>query len=321
MRGLRVRAFEAGDLVAAGRLLAARHAAHRRTQPLLDARFEDPAAAQAEVAQAWGSDGVSGAVAERDGSMIGYLLGAPKQSPAWGPNVWVESAGHAVEDPEVARDLYGFAASRWVGDGRTAHYVLLPAHDPALADAWWRVGFGQQHVHAIREPAEVALPVGGIRVRRAVRSDIPVLAQLDTLLPLQGSRSPVFSATPLDVLSDRVADWEESFDDPAYTTFVAEVGGAVVGSAIGCALQVSSGHTGLARPDRAGFLGFAAVLPDARGAGVGRALGDAVIAWAGAGGHRSVVTDWRTTNLLASRAWPALGFQPTYLRLHRLVGY
>ena len=34
-----------------------------------------------------------------------------------------------------------------------------------------------------------------------------------------------------------------------------------------------------------------------------------------------MVTDWRVTNLLSSRAWPALGFTETFLRLHRLVGY
>ena len=321
MSGLLLRPFEGGDLVAAGQLLAARHATHRRTQPLLDARYEDPATAQAQVEQAWASEGASGAVAERDGRAVGYLLGAPKPSPAWGPNVWVEAAGHAVEDPEVARDLYGLAASRWVDEGRTAQYVLLPAYDLALADAWWRVGFGQQHVHAIRQPADTVVPVRGVRVRRAVRADIPVLARLDALLPLQSRRSPVFSAVPLDVLEERLADWEESFEDPAFTTFVAEVDGAVVGSSIGCAIETSSMHTGLARPDGAGFLGFAAVLPEARGIGVGRALGDGVIGWASDAGYRSVASDWRATNLLAARAWPALGFRPTYLRLHRLVGY
>lgn len=321
MSGLLLRPFEADDLVAAGQLLAARHAKHRRTHPFLDAQYEDPLTAQAQVEQAWAIEGASGAVAERDGRAVGYLLGAPKPSPAWGPNIWVDAAGHAVEDPEVARDLYGLAASRWVDEGRTAQYLLLPAHDLALADAWWRVGFGQQHVHAIREPADAVVPVLGVRVRRAVRADIPVLARLDTLLPLQSRLSPVFSAVPLDVLQERLADWEESFDDPAYTTFVGEVEGVVVGSAVGCGIEVSSMHAGLARPDQAGFLGFAAVLPEARGLGVGRAVGDAVIAWAAEIGYRSVVSDWRITNLLASRAWPALGFRPTYLRLHRLVGY
>jgi hypothetical protein len=34
-----------------------------------------------------------------------------------------------------------------------------------------------------------------------------------------------------------------------------------------------------------------------------------------------VATDWRQTNLLSSRTWAALGFVPTFLRLHRTVGY
>lgn len=35
----------------------------------------------------------------------------------------------------------------------------------------------------------------------------------------------------------------------------------------------------------------------------------------------SVDTDWRATNLLSSRTGPKLGFEPTFVRLHRVVGY
>ena len=75
------------------------------------------------------------------------------------------------------------------------------------------------------------------------------------------------------------------------------------------------------RPEKAAFLGFAAVLPEARGLGAGRALGEAVLAWAHDAGYPVVATDWRATNLLSSRAWTALGFVPTFHRLHRLIGY
>ena len=95
----------------------------------------------------------------------------------------------------------------------------------------------------------------------------------------------------------------------------------MLGSAIACALELSSLHRGPVRADHAGFLGFAAVLPAARGRGLGRALGEAVIDWAAQSGYRSVATDWRATNLLSSRTWPRLGFEPTFLRLHRLVGH
>ena len=42
---------------------------------------------------------------------IGYQLGAPKATPVWGPNVWVESAGLATFEAEVMRDLYAAAAT------------------------------------------------------------------------------------------------------------------------------------------------------------------------------------------------------------------
>ena len=78
-------------------------------------------------------------------------------------------------------------------------------------------------------------------------------------------------------------------------------------------------HKGIVKPDSAGFLAFAAVLPDARGAGVGRALGTTVLDWAAAEGYPTVVTDWRATNLLSSRTWPKLGYRPTFLRLFRAI--
>jgi hypothetical protein len=32
-----------------------------------------------------------------------------------------------------------------------------------------------------------------------------------------------------------------------------------------------------------------------------------------------MVTDWRETNLLSSRFWPARGFRPFFLRLYRSI--
>jgi GNAT superfamily N-acetyltransferase len=110
-------------------------------------------------------------------------------------------------------------------------------------------------------------------------------------------------------------------EDTRYPAFVAELDGRVVGSAFGCDLTLSGTHTGLARPDSAGYLSFAVVRPDARGRGIGGALGRAVLAWIAEAGYRAAVTDWRATNLLSSRAWPRLGFRPAFHRLHRLVGY
>ena len=199
---------------------------------------------------------------------------------------------------------------------------MVPAHDAAVVDAWFRLGFGQQHVHAVRDvPDATPLPPPGVTIRAATRADIPRLAELDLELPRHQGQSPVFSSGGMPTLQEAVDDWEESFDDEGFAYLVAEHEGEVVGAAIGCALEKSSSHAPMTRPDHAGFLGFAAVLPAARGLGAGRALGEAVLTWTRDEGFTSAATDWRATNLLSSRTWPRLGFRPTFLRLHRRLGY
>ncbi|MFN8223759.1 MAG: GNAT family N-acetyltransferase [Gaiellales bacterium] len=197
-----LRAFAETDVEDAGRLLAARHRRHREASPALDPAFEDGAAAAAQVEDAWRAPAASGAVATRGGELVGFVLGSRKHDAFWGPNVWVESAGHAATEPELVRDLYALAAARWAEEGRTRHTVLVPADDLALVDAWFRLGFG-------------------------------------------------------------------------------------------------------------------AVFPEARGRGVGAALAHEVFRYAGRERYPTVAVDWRMTNLLASRAWPQLGFRPTFYRLHR----
>ncbi|HEX3003852.1 MAG TPA: GNAT family N-acetyltransferase [Angustibacter sp.] len=306
-------------------LLAGRHQRHRLTSPLLDPDWERPERARAVLAEQLGDPCASGAVAYDGDRAVAYLLAKVSDNSTWGASAWIESAGVAAAgldgDAETVRDLYALAAQGWVDSGHPVHYTLVPAGDAALVDAFFRLGFGLQHVHAARVPAVTPAPPSGVTVRRARREDVPVLPRLDRELPLHQGRAPVFSSGHLPTEEEALQEWEEGFDDERFATFVAEVDGEVVGSAVGCALEVSSSHAGPARLDHAGFLGFAAVLPQARGHGAGRALGEAVIGWSHDQGHRSVVTDWRATNLLSSRTWPKLGFEPTFLRLHRVVGY
>jgi hypothetical protein len=124
--------FAEEHLDAAAQLLAERHRKHREAEPLLPSQLDF----RAEIETLWWKEGASGAFCGD-----GYVLGT-RLDESWGPNAWVELAGHAVREPEVVRDLYAFAAERWVDDGRTRHYVYVPASDSALVDAWFRLGFG-----------------------------------------------------------------------------------------------------------------------------------------------------------------------------------
>ena len=115
MAPVELRSFADDHLEAAAELLADRHRRHRAAEPLLP-----PAAARDEIEAAWRLDGAAGAVALEGGRIVGYLVGAPKDDGVWGPNEWVEVAGHAVEEPEVVRDLYAAVSALWVDEGRPA---------------------------------------------------------------------------------------------------------------------------------------------------------------------------------------------------------
>jgi hypothetical protein len=183
VRGPEIVPFGEEHLDGSAELLAVRHQRHRKAEPLLSERYDDPAACRELVESAYGAEHASGSAAVDGSRVVGYLLGAPKGDHVWGPNVWVESAGHAVEEPEMARALYAAAAARWVEEGRVAHYALLPSHDTELVHTWFRLAFGWQHTHAIREPAEAGPVREGLVVREPTRDEIPELARLDMVLP------------------------------------------------------------------------------------------------------------------------------------------
>jgi ribosomal protein S18 acetylase RimI-like enzyme len=290
---MQLEAFSEEHLEAAGRLLAARHRAHRAAEPLLSPLYEDPGAARVQVEAAWRTDRASGAVAMRDGRVVGYLIGAPAGD-AWGPNVWVHAAGHAVEEPETLRDLYGLWAGPWVEAGRTAHYALVPSHDRDLVAAWFRVGFGAQHAHGIQAvPGVAAAPaLDGIEVRRAGPDDVDACLVLDRVLPDYQEESPVFGRiTPPPSPEEVRADWREELADENAACFVAFRDGRALGGANVAPVEYSGAHAGLARPDGACILGWAATLEEERGRGIGVAVTDEVFAWARERGYETIVVD------------------------------
>jgi len=316
MSRLELRAFAEEHLDAAGALLAARHRVHRAAEPLLATRFEDAAACREEVAMLWGQEQASGVVALRDACVAGFLLGVRRDDERWGANVWIEAAGYAVDEPELVRDLYGFMSERWVDDGRTRHYALVPSLDDHVT-AWFHLSFGAQQAHGIKAVEERAWPPG---TRLAEERDLDALCELTTLLADHQAGAPVFSGVGLGVEGDELrAILAAEIADAELGEIVYERDGQVVSSFELVPVENVSMHRGLAQPERAACLGFPASLPQVRGSGAGVALTDAASAWAHERGYETMVTDWRETNLLSSRFWPARGFRRSFRRLYRSI--
>jgi ribosomal protein S18 acetylase RimI-like enzyme len=318
MPELEIQPFSEEHIDPAAVLLEERHNRHRAVEPGLPSNVDY----RAEIQALWNMDERSGAVGIRDDELVGYLLGVHRAAGGWGPNIWVEYAGHAVREPEVVRDLYAAAAEEWAARGRNAHYALVPATDSELVDAWFRLSFGAQHAAAIQEtPESSESQPPNVAVRPAVADDIDAATALDLELPRHQDRSPVFSRipAPTTITDEDREEFLSDVGDSESGLFVAEIEGKLVGELLMVPVERSSMHAGLARPERAAFLTFAATLPEARGSGAGLALTNAGLAWARDQGYPVTVVDWRETNLLASRFWPRRGFRRTFLRLYRSI--
>ena len=302
-----IRTFTDADVDRAAELLAERHARHRAAEPLLP----DNVDFRAQIESEWGADGAGGVVSEH-----GYLFARPlryREGLTW---MVAGIGGHAIAggDPEHMRDLYAAAAGAWHDAGHLRHAVFVPAHDGALVDSWFRLSFGASAACAARE-TEPELPPGPpFAIRRSTPEDLDSSARLDAELRRSLISSPSFSALDPWSHDDYVEDWRGTWDEEQYVHFVAERDGAVIAHI----LLYRRPHD-LRVPRDSIDLANASTFPEARGLGAGVALTEHVLHWAHENGYPTMITDWRMTNLLASRFWPKRGFRETFLRLYRAL--
>ena len=310
MPELDIQPFSDDHLEPAAELLAERHQHHREAEPLLP-ELSDPLAA---VEADWRADDASGVFASRGGEPVGYLIAAPAAmaGTSW-MRVWI--GGQAIRgDRDPMRDLYAAAAQRWVDEGHTRHAVFAPSHDAELVDAWFRLSFGASAIFAIRETGAEEGFDGGVTIRPGTPDDFPDAARLEIAMSESMVPAPSFSGIVTQSHDEVLAEWREDGDSDDYEFFVAERNGRIVGHTL-----LYYRPPDLRVPERSIDLAQVTTEPEARGTGVGRAMTAHVLRWAHEHGHSVMTTDWRMTNLYASRFWPRRGFRPTFLRLYRSI--
>lgn len=313
MPGTQFLPFAAEHLDVAARLLGARHRRHREAEPLLAEVNDFRGQIEGELER----EGAMGSVALRNGDVAAYMVASPKRYTNTGLT-WmvVDFAGHAVDgDPELVRDLYAAAAERWVEAGHTRHCAYVPASEPALVDAWFRLCFGASGITAARETEPQQVDGAGLVIRDGKPEDLEDSARLDGLMADSMRPGPSFSGMEAISHEDIVEDWRDTWEEDEFKHFVAEREGRIAGHIL--LYRRPAGD--LRIPDDSIDLAAASTESEARGTGVGRALTAHVIDWAHENGYRTMTTDWRMTNLLASRFWPRRGFRPTFLRMYRSI--
>jgi predicted N-acetyltransferase YhbS len=299
--------FRDEHLAGAARLLAERHARHLGVESLLPAKVDFAAEIEKE------RDGLPGAVALEGEEVVGYLVGKRREDHV-GPHVWSYVAGHAVREPELTRDLYGAVAGKWVDAGLSRHFAYVP-NLPDLIDPWFRLSFGASAALATRETAPEPPVEADVVIREGTPDDIRAAAELEREMQESMVPAPSFGWTTPDEKGTIVDEWEGTWDQPeTYRHFVAERDGVIVGHILLYRRPVD-----LRVPADSIDLAQASTRPNLRGSGVGLALTHHVLRWAYEEGIPTMITDWRMTNMFASRFWPKRGFRPTFLRVYRSI--
>ena len=219
----------------------------------------------------------------------------------FGACVFIEAQ---TDDLEAVRDAYTAESPHWP----PLHFAIS-APAPGALEPWYLLGFHQMHVYGMRASGGERAEAPGVELRRGGPADLEAAIRIDRLIYDEQAAPPSYSSFELDAAHHR-ANWVETLEAGDVGYFVAERDGRPVGHA-----------TLYPDPQDAEALHLAstAVVPEARGTGVGLVLTTHALAYAAEQGYARLRTNWRATNLVASRYWPARGFEVTHIRLARRV--
>jgi GNAT superfamily N-acetyltransferase len=305
--------FNADHIDDAAALLAARHQAGRRREPLLPRRFEDPGECRPLIESLLPKG--SGVAALRDGRLAGYLLTENEAVHEPQRRALIPSEGHALagnDGIETYREMYAALAPELIRLGIFAHQVIVPSAGEAAGEAWFSLTFGQRMHIAGRVLEPVDARTSEVDIRLAGQDDIDTVWRLFTGLGYYNTTSPLFVP---DIWDDDVwrRDLEANFSQPSRACFLAYQ----------AAEPVAAMYLGTPRdlmidcPPARAHVWIAYTRKAARRSGAGAALLQRCDEWAGENGYQYLTLEYFTANLLGARFWENHGFRPLATILER----
>ncbi|MFE8699291.1 GNAT family N-acetyltransferase [Cytobacillus sp. FJAT-54145] len=266
----------------------------------------------------------TGIGAFENGKLQGFLMGLRKMDHTRGRHTWIEYGGHALREgvrSEVARNMYARLGDDWVREGYFHHYSLVPAGDLDVIDAWFRLGFGHQQVHALLEIPELTEVHAdkNITIRLAEESDEMAIRELAPTIMTYQAGSPVWAPYMPEEIRQLKDGYAELLTEEMVKVWVAEDNAKILGFQAFWPSKPSD--TNMITPEKTIELGVGATVEEARGHGIGSILVKHGLKEAKSEGYDYCITDYRMTNLLSSTFWPKQGFRPIAYRLYRYVDY
>jgi len=274
---------------------------------------------------------VTGAVAEIDGRVCGFLIGekllfAPEDFAA----IYAEPRSisvplhcHGVADgvdpAPVYEALYGFLGQRWIDDGFFVHNVSISCMDRGVLDSWVHLGFGRKSVCAVRPTTPLEprpAPVPGLFIDEVRGHDEDVLETFHRRLMTFQTGAPMFwpynGEPDAKVRAMRV----DALTSGQGIAFIARRDGEPVGSMLFVPAVFLSP---LLVCDRMVYLWEAFMDADARSGGVGSVLLDHALATLRSRGIEWCSLHFVSGNPRGGPFWQSRGFHPVEATMRRQV--
>ena len=313
------RAITTADIPSMAELLISRQVLESGAFPFLQNSCRNIKYAVDALEKLFANGTVIGAGAFVENELVGYIAGTVKVDPLRGRHVWVSYEGMAVREdqsPELIRALYAAVCAAWVKQGCFMHYVVVPLGNGAYFDAFQRLSFFIQQVHAAISLEEYRpfAQASSIEVRIAGKADREKMGRLSGIIQSYQNMAPTFELVLPEIMAEIKAGYEDTVEDDDMTALLAEMGGEALGFQL-----YEAASPGLMSPDDCVELNVAGTVPCRMKTGVGKTLMDAGCALMRARGFRYMVTDWRIINLASSTFWPKCGFHPIAYRMARCI--
>jgi GNAT superfamily N-acetyltransferase len=310
--------LSAEHLDAAAEMVAARYRAARAQIPFLPALYSDAGAIVPRLRAHVGN--VPGVVALDAGRPAGFIMSLLVSNHAE-RLAYVPDFGHAArtgQEYTLYRRMYAEIADRWLANGCFLHAITLYPEEEGAQAGWFSLGFGLVVMDALRvvnmrNAGEARRPaLAGIEIRRAQVEDTDVVAGLERGLSRHLAASPAF--LPL-IQDEKRAALKEWIADRKHALWMAFRGGEAVAylrfePSEQLVLPTSS-ETTIA-------ITGAFTLETLRGAGIGSALLQTGLEWAGSAGYAHCSVDFESANLPGSAFW-LRHFEPVAHSLMRRV--
>jgi GNAT superfamily N-acetyltransferase len=289
----------------------------REEVPVLPADALSPARVVPLLEYAVGS--APGVAIVRDGELAGGIVGLEIPG-LLGPGTaaLVPDWACALAGSDRVRTLdrlYGSIAAEWVGRGLGVHCFAVSASDTELMDALTWLGFGRHLVDAVRdlEPRPAAAPAG-VRIGPATAADLDSLTPLALDYFAYYAKSPTFLVFGDDEAPD--AEMSRWLTTPGELVWTARTADRILSFLY---LHRPGPDICLPLQDEGTIsIGGAFTVPEARGSGVGAAVLEAAVEWAGTAGYKRMSVDFETANIGARRFWLRT-FRPVCVSLARRI--